>query len=336
MIFNKYKNQQKGNNLTNYRDTFPLWRIAWLSLGKKKFSQIGGGLLLLILTLTSACEDEIRPELEDAPEIVAIDAWINNKPEPQVIRVNGTQQYFDNSVPAGLSGAIVQVIDENQEVYDFLETASGEYTWTPEDGETFGRIGLQYGLNIEYDGVTYNAISKMNGVPPVDSITFEFEEEEGPFPEGYFGEFWARDLAGAGDTYWIKAFKNGQYLGKPSEINIAFDAGFSNGGNIDGLIFIPPIRFGVNAFEDDEDGEFLPSYVPGDSLYVEIHSITNEAFFFLTEVRVQTDRPGGFAELFATPLSNVVTNIAPSDQNTEVVGFFNVSAVSGNGKRLIE
>ena len=50
----------------------------------------------------------------------------------------------------------------------------------------------------------------------------------------------------------------------------------------------------------------------------------------------QTDRPGGFAELFATPLSNVVTNIIPSNENEEVVGFFNVSAVSGNGKKLVE
>ncbi len=294
-------------------------------------------LFLLALQLTfSSCEDEIRPELEDAPEIVAIDAWINNKPEPQIIRLNGTQQYFDNSVPAGLSGAIVQVVDENLNVFEFEETASGEYTWTPQAGETFGQIGVQYGLNIEYNGVTYNSISKMNGVPPVDSISFTFEGVDGPFPDGYFAEFWARDLAGEGDTYWIKTFKNGVYQGKPSEINIAFDAGFSNGGSIDGLIFIPPIRFGVNSFEENENGEIVAPFQPGDSIYVELHSITNEAFFFLNEVAFQTNRPGGFAELFATPLSNVVTNIIPSDENTEVVGFFNVSAVSGNGKRLVE
>ena len=31
-----------------------------------------------------------------------------------------------------------------------------------------------------------------------------------------------------------------------------------------------------------------------------------------------------------------LSDIIPSDENVEVVGFFNVSAVSGNGKRLIE
>jgi len=323
---NIYKNIFSNSNISssNAQKTVPLWR------------GLGGGFLLFSIIFFSACEDEIRPELEDAPTIVAVDAWITNKPEPQVIRLNGTQEYFDNTVPAGLSGAMVQVVDENLKVYDFEETASGEYTWTPQAGETFGQIGLQYGLNIEYNGITYNSISKMNGVPPVDSISFTFEAEDGPFPEGYFAEFWSRDLAGEGDTYWIKTFKNGVYQGKPSEINIAFDAGFSSGGSIDGLIFIPPIRFGVNSFEEDDAGDLQAPYLPGDSIYVELHSITNEAFYFLSEVQFQTDRPGGFAELFATPLSNVATNIIPSDENTEVVGFFNVSAVSGNGKKLVE
>ena len=282
------------------------------------------------------CEDEIMPTLEEAPQIVVIDAWINNKPEPQIIKVTGTQEFFDNTLPPGLSGAIVQVVDENLNVFDFVEIAPGEYTWTPENGASFGTIGLQYVLNVEYNGVTYNAASELNPVPPVDSISFEFEEADGPFPEGYFAEFWSRDLLGEGDTYWIKTWKNGQFLGKPSEINLAFDAGFSAGGNIDGLIFIPPIRFGINPFDEDENGELLPPYVIGDSIFVELHSITNEAFFFLNEVQFQTDRPGGFAELFATPLSNVATNIIPSDENVEVVGFFNVSAVSGNGRRLVE
>ncbi|MEM6317099.1 MAG: DUF4249 domain-containing protein [Bacteroidota bacterium] len=294
------------------------------------------GLLITLQISFSSCEDEIRPELEEAPNIMSIDAWINNKPGQQVIKVQQTQPYFDNSFPTGLTGATVQVIDENQQVFDFVETEAGNYVWTPAGDETFGQIGLAYELNIEHEGITYSAVGRMNGVPPVDSISFEFEEADGPFPEGYFAEFWSKDLPGQGDTYWIKTFKNGQFLGKPEEINLAFDAGFSSGGNIDGLVFITPIRFGINPFEEDEDGDFLSPYSPGDSVFVELHSISNEAFYFLTEVQLQTDRPGGFAELFATPLSNVPTNITPSDENVNVVGFFNVSAVSGNGKKLEE
>jgi hypothetical protein len=156
------------------------------------------------------------------------------------------------------------------------------------------------------------------------------------FPDAYFAEFWSRDFIGSGDTYWIKSFKNGIYLNEPAEINIAYDAGFSEGGNVDGLIFIPPIRDAINPFEQDEDDEFISPFEDGDSVYVEIHSITNETFRFLNDVRIQTDRPGGFAELFAVPLSNVPTNIQylGGDPQIVVAGFFNVAAVRSAGKTL--
>ena len=104
---------------------------------------------------------------------------------------------------------------------------------------------------------------------------------------------------------------------------------------MDGSIFIRPIRDAVNPFED-EDGTFLSPYSPGDSIYVELHSISNEAFFFLNEVRLQTDRPGGFAELFASPLSNVPSNIVSTNEETDVLGFFTVSGVSALGRRFEE
>lgn len=54
----------------------------------------------------------------------------------------------------------------------------------------------------------------------------------------------------------------------------------------------------------------------------------------MSEVKIQTDRPGGFSELFASPLSNVSTNIVNVSGNRKVLGFFNTSAVSSAGKRL--
>ena len=147
----------------------------------------------------------------------------------------------------------------------------------------------------------------------------------------------ATDPVGQGDAYWIKAWKNGQYLNKPSEINISYDAGGSPGAVVDGIPFIQPIRDGINPFEQDENDEFLPPYSPGDSVYVELHSINYDSYVFLSEVSIQTDRPGGFAELFAQPLANVSTNIkvvGESADVTEAIGFFNVSAVSVKGRRL--
>ncbi len=70
---------------------------------------------------------------------------------------------------------------------------------------------------------------------------------------------------------------------------------------------------------------------------MEIHSISLAAFNFLSEVAIQSNRPGGFSELFAKPLSNVSTNIFNENPNGKpVLGFFNVAAVSSLGKKFEE
>jgi len=293
--------------------------------------------ILLLMILVWGCEKNINPELPEAPPLTFVDAWITNKNEPQVIRLNETLPYFDNSEFPGISGADVRITDNENNEYVFIESeiTEGEYTWTPpSDTETFGKVGNQYVLTISYENAILEAISTMNRIPEIDSINFRFEEGNSFFPDSYFAQFYAVDPIGPGDTYWIKAYKNGVYLNRPSEINIAYDAGFSAGSVVDGVTFIQPIRDAINPFEQDENDEFLSPYAPGDSVYVEIHSISNFAFYYLTQVRVQIDRPGGFAELFATPLSNVVTNIVDVTNNQPLIGFFNVAAVSSESNRL--
>ena len=285
--------------------------------------------------LFASCDDVINPKLPEAEAVLVVDAWINNLPQEQVIKLTSSQSYFDNSLPIGVEGAEV-FITSATETYLFSHTSNGSYVWTPGDNQTFGVIGNEYMLTVKHDNEEFIASAVLSRVPKIDSITFRYEEESTFFPESYFGEFWSRDPEGEGDTYWIKSYKNEQHLEKPAEINIAYDAGFSKGGGLDNLIFIPPIRDAVNPFDEDEADEFISPYADGDSLYVEIHSINEDAFNFLTNVRVQTDRPGGFAELFAQPLANVPTNIENTNPNSSKIaqGFFNVAAVEFNGKRL--
>ncbi|MEP2668186.1 MAG: DUF4249 domain-containing protein [Cyclobacteriaceae bacterium] len=294
---------------------------------------------ILAVGMFSSCEDEISPELESADPILVIDAWITDQPGSQVISLTETQPYFDNTLPSGVSGATVSVTDDLGNVFVFQEDAvlKGNYVWTPVGSEVIGTAGRKYTLVVEHGTETFVSTSRMGRVPVIDSLTFIFEEEDSFIPDSYFAEFWATDMAGPNDTYRIKTWKNGVLLNKPNELNLAYDAGFSAGGNFDGVTFITPIRRGINPFEEDENEEFVSPYVPGDSIYVEIHSITLEAFNFLNEVAIQTDRPGGFSELFATPLSNVSTNIFNENPDGKpVLGFFNVAAVSALGKKFEE
>jgi hypothetical protein len=296
--------------------------------------------LLLIATLVlMACEDRIFPELPSADAPIVIDAWLYRKPETQTIRISRANTYFDQGKPVGISGAIVQVVDESDpgNPIIFTESAAGIYEWIPSSPtDTFGVMGNSYRLSIQINSETYTSFSAINRVPKVDSITWRLEPAT-PFSDAaYFGEFWSRDFIGDGDAYWIKSWKNGEQLTKPSELIIAYDAGFSAGGNADGLIFIQPIRDGMNPLDLDEDDRLIPPYELGDSAYVEISSITKEAFFFLQQVQIQTDRPGGFGELFATPLANIQSNITSSNPKEKVVGFFSTSAVRGKGRRFTE
>lgn len=283
-----------------------------------------------------SCETVIDPTLQTAEPILVVDAWVNNKPEPQVIRLTKTQPYFEQSLPPGVSGAQVMISGSDGSEYLFTEgEADGEYIWTPGVGEGFGETGVTYTLTVVAEGETYQSITRMGRVPEIDSITFRREEASQFIDEMFLAEFWAFDPAEPGDTYWIKAFKNGQLLNKPSDMNLAYDAGFTRGGNFTGAYFIAPIRTGINPFDQDENDKFLSPYVVGDSVYVEIHSLSEAAFDFLTQVAIQTDRPGGFSELFATPLANVpsnVFNVNPSGK--KVVGFFNVASVSGLGRKF--
>ncbi|SKC89227.1 DUF4249 domain-containing protein [Ohtaekwangia koreensis] len=306
---------------------------------KSLYKQLLG--IVLTASLFYSCEETVNPDLEDAEPRLVVDAWLTNKVEDQFVKLSWTQPYLENALPTGISGATVVVTYDGGEI-TFTEDAeeTGTYRWTPTEAtsaEVFGAIGRNYTLRIVTGNETFEATSRINRTVPIDSITFKFEENDPQYPDNsYTAEFWATDPVGKGDTYWIRSYKNGVALNKPSEINVAYDAGFTAGGNFDGVTFLPPLR-SVNPDEVDEDDVAISPYEPGDSVYVEIHSVTLAAYNFLNEVIIQTDRPGGFAELFSTPLANVSTNIVNVDPNgSKALGFFNVSAVSGLGKKLDE
>jgi hypothetical protein len=299
------------------------------------------GVLLLSANIFFSCEKVIDPSLQNANPVLVVEAWINDKSEKQTVQLTMTQPYFDSSTPVGVSGATVILTDDLNTTFSFADDGSntGTYQWVPTVGETIGSVGRKYKLTVQVNGETFESTSQMNRTTPVDSITFIVQPDL-QYPEGsYIGQFWATDPQGPGDVYWIRTFKNGISLNKPSELNIAYDAGFSAGGDFDGATFIPPIRQAINPIDKDpkNDNKLLPPYVPGDSVYVEIQSITLEAFNHLQQVAVQTQRNGGFGELFSKPLANVSCNIFNTNpKGSQVVGFFNVSAVKGLGKKFVQ
>ncbi|MBV19537.1 MAG: hypothetical protein CL870_00365 [Cytophagia bacterium] len=296
----------------------------------------------ILFVFLFSCEDIITPNLPTNDPIIVVDAWINNLEKNQVIKLSKTQNYLDNSSPVPLEGASVLVYDEYSNHFIFTESKDGEYIWSPDSTfKNIGEEGTKFYLSIilQHDGINIIAESQLHRTSIIDSVNFV----RGQVPEdSYYAEFWSREEEGVGDAYWIKSYINGELQTGLQDIITCIDAGASSeGAVIDGIPFIPPIRRAVTKFENDDDGNLVTPFKRGDSLFVEIHSVTFEAFNFLNKTALQINRPGGFSELFAVSLSNVPTNLyainIPDDSvnpNYPVVGFFNVSSVHGMGNTL--
>ncbi len=280
-------------------------------------------ILVILTAVLSSCEDPIDVTLIEAEPLLVVDAWLNDIDETQVIKLTSSQPYFDNTPATGVTNAEVSVTRDDGEVFEFSHTTNGTYTNTLAPNTAIGTVGNSFTLNINIGDKEYAATTVLNRSAPIDSIRQEFRENEVFGDDGIYCELISRDPVGLGDTYWIKAYKNGQYLNRASEINIAYDAGFDSGGEIDGFIFITPIRELINPLSDD----LIPTpWIPGDTVKVEVHSMTEANFFYMETFRDQLiNSQNG---IFAEPLSNTEGIVVHTNGDENVLGSFNVASVS--------
>ena len=284
----------------------------------------------LLALFVFSCEDVVDIDADFSEAQLVVDAWLNDLDTTQTIQLSLSQDYFDATLPPAVTDA--EVILENKTTgdrYSFVHESGGAYQWTPTGDESIGNIFDEYVLTVRYNNFTYEAASRLNPVPAIDSIAYEFREEEFGQVEGIYAQVYARDLPGIGNTYWIKTFKNGEFLNKPAEMNLSADGTFDLGSSTDGIVFIPPIREAINRIPDPdtEDDSEVPPYVEGDHIRVEIHSLTNNAFRFMQVAQEQMTN--GDNGIFALPVANSPTNVVAVEADAPVaLGFFNIAQIS--------
>lgn len=280
--------------------------------------------VLLAIVGLSGCEDVIDLKTETGPSQLVVDGWITNQPGTQTITLTWSSPYFDTSPIKPVLGAKVTVTDNLGKVYTFTDSeGTGKYTWGKLATDTLGRIDGKYTLKVEHEQEVYTAKNEIKRVPKVDSIAYTNEtlpikpDKDKGQKTGFIVEFYARDFVGTGDTYWIKEVINGKTnVDKAEKISIAYDAAFGAGAPSDGLIFIQPLRRSIT---------YDSLYQAGNRVGVELHSITNEAFYFLQQVVEQSTNGG----IFATPIANIKSNVTNADPNgRKALGYFGASAVS--------
>ena len=211
-----------------------------------------------------ACEKEVYIPLPENEPFLVVDAWLDTREQKQTVTVTFTRPYFDNSqtIPArGAEVLLINILKEDTITFEDVDN-NGKYVWDATlSADPIGETGDYFLLDIQYQGVNYQSVTQLTPVPTLDSITFEYYPKDAFVAQDYYlGDFWARDLPGVGNTYWIKTWKNGQFLNQPAEINYAYDGGFSSGAPVDSIIFIQPIRSLMNPFDGDDDnpGRFFP------------------------------------------------------------------------------
>ncbi len=276
----------------------------------------------LALLSLSSCEDVVQVDVTPADAQLVVDAFLTNRGTAQTIRLTQTVPYFFTGKVPTISGA--EVVLKNQTTgreFIFTDTKNdGIYAWQPQSKDSIGAIGHAFQLTVRYQSETFMAESRLNRTTKVDSITYELREE-GQDPEtqkeGYYSTFYGRDtIGGPRDYYWIRSYKNGEYQSRV--FNFAADGfgGETDGG--DGFPFIPPLQGVTDGRNPAQEG---------DTVRVEVWSITRETFGFLEQAQRQITNGG----LFAVTPENVRTNlknITPGSK-TRAVGWFCTSVISG-------
>ncbi|MEZ4900423.1 MAG: DUF4249 domain-containing protein [Spirosomataceae bacterium] len=277
---------------------------------------------ILSIGFLSGCQDVIPLDISTGASQLVVDGWITNQPTTQTIRLSESGAYFDNGPAKPVLNATVTVTDNKGKVFLFKDTKNnGQYSWIPTTKlDTLGRVGGSYTLNVKFGNEEYTARARINRVPQIDSITYFADKlpvkpTDGSPQEGYVAEFFGRDPQGEGDCYWIKAARNDTLFNQTTNINLAYDAGFSPGSATDGLTFILPLRRSISP----------RFYLEKDKVRVELHSISLDTFYFLSQVRQESNNAG----LFATAPANIFTNVNNANPNgRKALGFFGASAVS--------
>ncbi|MBC7425147.1 MAG: DUF4249 domain-containing protein [Bacteroidia bacterium] len=272
-------------------------------------------LLLGLPLFFSSCEDSVDVDLGPPQIQLVVDAVINNSKDTQFIYLTKTIGFLNNGRYPGYQADSVMIIDTAGPARIFNYSGNGTYFYVVPAGLNF-KTGNTYGLYIKDGPDSYYSLSKLNRVPPIDSLIVRYKEEEFGQKAGYEAEMYAKDIAGVGDFYWLKLYRNDSF--QSSSINISQDGAFVGSTAGDGDRFIPPIaKLALNSFSRP--------YKSGETIKLELLSINPELYFYLNEITTQLNNQG----LFATPPANVSGNIfCLNNEKKKVLGFFSMCGKS--------
>lgn len=246
--------------------------------------------------------------------VALVDAYINiDSIEAQTdyfpfnkVKLTSTTDYFANTTPPPVRGAVVKLLENGSIVETLSEDASeaGVYriTYLP-------KVGAKYSLHIEALGSVYETTPEVYGsVPPLIGIEANFGPDFLGDTCAYYMGIQTYEKPGTGDFYRWFFYLNNAYNREPGFIATSNDVG------IDGFCL-----FGIDIYGRELE--------PGDTLITFQMRTTERYFNFINSLRAQTAFVGSPFDAPPAPIPGNVKNLT---KGTDAFGFFAAGGISAN------
>ncbi|MGI9543318.1 MAG: DUF4249 domain-containing protein [Cyclobacteriaceae bacterium] len=265
-------------------------------------------LVLAIAFILVSCEEPYTIDQQQVAPSIVIEGLVTNQLTNHYIKINRTTDFYSTGATPRVSGAQVEVTDNDGNIFIYQEETPGVYY---SEDPYQGIEGNLYRLSVVVDSKTYIAEEELRPVTSIDSLTYYLDEEQqrdladqnglDPDEEGRIYEvlLYTKEPQETQDYYLFKFYRDGELFNFDGEDVYYSDDEYLQ-ENIDGVAF----------------NEW---YKLGEMAKIEMFSITRNAYLYYNDLDITLNNDGGlFSPLPSNPRSNI-TNGA--------LGLFQVSAV---------
>lgn len=286
---------------------------------------------IALLTLVR-CIDPFYPDIEKYENVLVVDGLITNENIAYQVKISRTRQ-FEDIDKKPVPNAVVQVVDDLGNTYNFTENVPGTYRSYPD--EFTGQIGRKYKLLIETsDGNMYeSSFEELKNVPDIDSIHWKYKEKPSVDPDnpvqGIEILLDTHDPENKTRYYswdWEETWEFFTPYHKDTIPSHCWDYDSSR-----------VIQVGsTDHLSEDILQNYPLYYISGStnrlsvrySVLVNQYSLTAEALDYWSRIKETNENTGTLFDPIPTQVTGNITDI--NDPDKAVLGYFQASAVTGS------
>ncbi len=320
-------------------------------------------LLFIAVAMLSSCIDKLDIDAGNGTPQYVVEGTIvydpldPNKLIKDTIKITKSIGYLENGESPKVNDATVVVIDStggNFVIDTFNNIGNGNYVSMTSKPQPLHSYIMLIRFSTGDTVISFSKINRPCIINKDSSLTTSVLNDEsigrtgpgGPLKSGWgYVDMRITDPAGLGDSYRLKYYvKRNPVAANPYFTESGGNTGWTYYGTVKNLVTVSesnsgdqspnsqlekealfnfPVARSINVVE--EDIQERPAYYPGDSIKVEVYSITRENLFFYVRLKTELTNGtgGGFSGLFATPVTNVPSNIFPfGNSKIKVLGWF--------------